>query len=515
MQTESPVLEDKPAPVRRDPFDAPEVSKNLRRSSVRGASLMSASRVANMALRFISTGILARILTPADFGLIAMTTVISGFFAMFMDVGLTQATIQREKINHQQISTLFWINVALSCGIALIFALLAPAVAKFYNEPRVADVTRAIALTFVLGGLGLQHVALLNRNMRFAVIAVVDVLSVFVGLVVGVVMAKNGSGYWALVGMTVAIPLVKTAGVWLALRWVPGLPRRGGGVKEMLKFGGDIFGFGIVNYFSRRADVMLIGRFCGALPLAMYDKAYSLLLMPVGQINGPLASVCVPALSRLQKEPERYARYYLNAIQVVCSLGIPMVAAIALFSDQVVLVWLGREWAESASLFRLLALAAIIGGISNPSGWLLISLGLTRRYRLLGVVNSAIIVIAFVVGLLFGPKSDAGGYSMYGVAISYSVTMTLNFIPFWWWTLRGTPVALSSVLKTMLIPAIACIPAAGLALLVKGMAGSNAENWPVMVASMAVFGITYAVVLLFGFKRLNFFRTIAGELRSK
>lgn len=506
---------DSPRLSRRDPFASPEVSKNLRKSSVRGASVMSMSRVANMGLRFIATGILARMLAPGDFGLVAMTAVISGFFAMFMDVGLTQATIQRPEITRPQISTLFWINVALGCSIALVVFLIAPLVAAFYKEPRVADITRVLALTFVIGGIGVQHQALLSRNMRFAVLASVDVASVLLGIVVGVTMATQGYGYWALVGMTVMIAVVKTAGVWIALRWLPGLPQRGHGVKDMLRFGGDVFGFSIVNYFSRQADNVLIGRFCGASPLALYEKAYVLLLMPVSQINGPLSSVTVPALSRLQKEPDRFSRFYLNAVQVVCSIGIPMVMGIALFADQVVLLWLGSDWAESASMFRLLAVAAAIGGISNPVGWLLISLGLTRRYRLLGIANSSIIVLAFVMGLLFGPEKGDTGYSMKGVAIAYSIAMAVNFIPFWWLAVRGTPVTLISVLKTMLAPVAACVPAAGIVLLTKHFIGEQANEWLPTIALGLAFGLIYGAVLLFGFKKLDFFKRIAGEFRSR
>jgi O-antigen/teichoic acid export membrane protein len=491
---------------RGDPFVAPDVSKNLKSRSVRGASILSMSRIANLGLRFIATGILARILAPEDFGLVAMTAVISGFFAMFMDVGLTQATIQRPEINHRQISNLFWINVALGLVIGMVFALLAPAVAAFYRRPEVAGITQALACSFVIGGFGVQHQALLQRNMRFKVLAAVDVLSVVTGIAVGVAMAISGRGYWSLVAMTLVIACAKTAGVWIALRWIPGRPSRAGGTKEMVKFGGDVFGFSIVNYFSRQADNILIGKFCGAMPLAIYEKAYSLLLMPVSQINGPLAAVTVPALSRLQNQPERYRSYYLNAIQVVCSIGVPAVLFITLFADQVVEVWLGPDWRESARLFRLLAVAALVGGISNPVGWLLISSGLTRRYRILGLVNSAIIVVAFAIGLKWGAE---------GVAAGYSIAMALNFIPFWAFAVRGTPVRLAQVLHTMAVPLLASIPAAALAWWVMDLRPGNTWDWPWSIGAMAVFMAAYAVVLLFGFKKLSFFRRIAGEFRSR
>ncbi|MEK7954406.1 lipopolysaccharide biosynthesis protein [Luteolibacter soli] len=519
MQAESVIAEPTPSrPKRRDPFEAPDVSGNLRRSSVRGASFMSFSRIAGIGLRFLSTGILARLVTQDSFGLITMTAVISGFLTIFTDVGLTQATIQREQINHRQISTLFWINVALGLLLAAIFAASAPLVAQFYHRSELLTIIPILALSFVFGSLGLQHTALLTRNQRYPLLAGVEVFSSLAGVVVAVWMAKQGGkemGYWPLVALAVVPAFAKSAAAWIALRWVPSLPSRGNGVKSMVKFGGDVLGFNIMNYFSRQADTMLISKYCGAIPGTFYDKAYNLLLMPVGQINGPLGSVSIPALSRLQKEPDRFRRYFLNSIQLVCSLSLPVISAITLFADEVVRVWLGESWAASATLFRLLAAAALIGGISNPAGWVLISLGMTKRYRWLGFANSVVIVTAFVIGLLLGPKEPGQIGSSQGVATAYSVVMILTFIPYWAWALKDTPVKLRSVLVTMLPPAISCLPAAAVAWWMKGLAAAHANPWLWTIAAMASFGIVYAATLLFGFKKLDFFRRIASEFRSR
>jgi PST family polysaccharide transporter len=503
------------APSRQDPFAPIDVSKNLRKNSVRGASFMSLARIAGLVLRIGSTGVLARMLSKDDFGLIGMTAVFSNFLAIFMDVGLSQATIQRPEINHRQISTLFWINVGLSLVIAAIFAGSASLIAAFYKAPLLVSIIPVLALSYLFGGLGLQHSALLTRNMRYSVLAGSEVFSSIAGVAVAIVMAKSGMGYWSLVGLALAPPIVKTCMLWLSLRWMPGPPRRGTGVRSMLKFGGDVLGFNVVNYFSRQAGSLLIGRYCGAPPLALYDRAYSLLLMPLGQINGPLAAVSVPALSRLQNEPDRFGRYYLNAILLICSLSIPVIAGLTLFSDQVVLLWLGREWMATAEIFRLLALAALIGGISNPAGWLLIALGETKRYRMMGLVNSAIIVAAFVAGVFLGPKEAGEAGSLRGVAIAYSLAMLLNFIPYWAWSLKGTPVKLSQVLHTMLIPSLSCLPAVLAAWGIMRFAGGRIDAWLPVAAAMVSFGVVYAVMLLFVFKKLDFFRRIAGEFRSR
>ncbi|MCW1914797.1 lipopolysaccharide biosynthesis protein [Luteolibacter sp. GHJ8] len=534
MQAESVI--EKPAPVpepdpssesgkraRLDPFAPLDVSKNLRQSSVRGASFMSFARISGLVLRLGSTAILARLLAKEDFGVFGMTAVFSNFLAIFMDVGLSQATIQRQEISHRQISTLFWINVALSVVIALVFAVSAPLIAGFYKTPVLVSIIPVLALSYIFGGLGLQHSALLTRNMRYGLLAWSEIISSAAGVLVAVVMAKWGMGYWSLVGLALAPAVVKTAFLWMALRWMPSAPARGTGVRSMLKFGGDVLGFNVVNYFSRQAGSMLIGRYCGTAPLAAYDRAYSLLLMPLGQINGPLGSVSVPALSRLQNEPDRFGRYYLNAILLICSLSIPVIMGLTLFADQVVLLWLGREWMETAEIFRLLALATLIGGISNPAGWLLIALGQTKRYRTMGVVNSAVIVLAFVLGVFLGPKEAGMEGSVKGVAWAYSLAMLLNFIPYWAWSLKGTPVKLGQVMRTMMVPSVSCVPAslAAWAILhfsnsdVDTLAGGTLYAWLPVVGAGLAFGLIYAVMLLLVFKKLAFFRNIAGEFRSK
>jgi O-antigen/teichoic acid export membrane protein len=511
------------ARARRDPFAPLDVSKNLRKSSVRGASYMSMARVGGLVLRIGSTGVLARMVSQDDFGLIGMTAVFTNFLAIFMDVGLSQATIQRPEINHRQISTLFWINVGLSVLISAVFAGSAHLIAMFYKTPLLVTIIPVLALSFLFGGLGLQHAALLTRNMRYHLLAIAELGSSLAGVVVAIVMAKAGMGYWALVGLALAPAIVKSAILWAALRWVPSLPARGTGVRGMLKFGGDVLGFNIVNYFSRQTGGLLIGRYCGATAIGLYDRAYSLLLMPIGQINGPLGAVSIPALSRLQNEPERFGRYYLNAILLICSLSIPVIAGMTLFADQVVLLWLGKNWMATAEIFRLLAVAALIGGISNPAGWLLIALGDTKRYRTMGLVNSAIIVVAFILGAFLGPKEPGHEGSFRGVAIGYSLAMILNFIPYWAWSLKGTPVKLSQVLRTMMVPTLSCLPAALAAWGILSFAGNDldalgaakVDAWLPVIGAGLAFGLIYAVMLLFVFKKLAFFRNIAGEFRNR
>ena len=274
--------------------------------------------------------VLARILTPRDFGLIAMVAAVTRFILVFKDLGLSMATVQKAEINHGQISTLFWINIAISSALMLLTMALAPGVAWFYKEPRLAWVTLALASAFIFGGLTVQHQALLRRQMRFVTLATIDISSMAAGVATGVICGLAGLGYWSLVLMQLVTPITMAAGVWIASGWRPGPPVRRSGVREMLAFGGYLTGFSVVNYFARNLDKILLGRFWGSQSVGIYTKAYFLLLLPLSQVTAPITAVVVPALSRLQNEPKRYRNYYLKAIKLIAYITAPLEAAIGI-----------------------------------------------------------------------------------------------------------------------------------------------------------------------------------------
>ena len=207
-----------------------------------------------------------------------MVVVVTGFVSMFKDLGLSNATIQKEEINAEQISTLFWVNVALSVTILLLTASLAPAVAWFYGDSRLTLITLVYAVGFLFGGLTVQHEALLRRQMRFTALAVTDIVSLIAGIVTALVLGWYGARYWALVANQLVVGFTNTVAVWALCRWRPGLPVRNSGVRSMLVFGRNLTGFSIINYFARNLDNMLIGKFWGSQQLGLYAKAYQLLL---------------------------------------------------------------------------------------------------------------------------------------------------------------------------------------------------------------------------------------------
>ena len=465
-------------------FCTKQLSDNLARRSVHGGLTTMGSQGVRFVLGLGSTMVMARLVAPDDFGLIAMVSVVVGFAATFKDAGLSMATVQQKEVDHRQISTLFWFNVAISAALGLLLGASAPLVAWFFDRSELTNITLVLAGTFLLSGLTIQHQALLRRRMRFGVLAVVGITSQAAGIIAGIATALLGWGYWALIAMTVATAIVNLIGVWIACPWLPGRPVRGAGVRKMLAFGGNLTGFNFVNYFARNADNLLIGKFLGAGPLGIYSKAYSLLMFPLQQINAPMSAVAIPALSQLQDQPERYRRYYLRALSLILIVTLPLVTFLAICSDHVILVVLGPKWQQASTVFMFLAIAGICQPCVNTMGWLYTSQGRTSDMLLVGILNSSIAVCSIVIGLHWG---------IIGVAASYALATTIIRVPITvWYATRKGPVKLVDLATASKIPACtSLVIGANLVLLRIGLVEVN----PFIGIALA---LTVAVAGLFG-----------------
>jgi len=422
-------------------FRTDHLQKDLGARSARGGAITFAAQVVRFAIRTASTILLARLLTPRDYGLIGMVVVLVDFVSMFQYLGLATATVKWATLNHRQVSTLFWINVAMSAAIMLATIAAGPALAWFYQEPRVLAITACYAVSIFLTGLNIQHEAILSRQMRFAAIAIIEITAIAVGLAAAVVAAVYGAGYWALVINQLVMTLATVVGVWSTCRWRPGLPARHTGVRSMLSYGGNLTGYNFTNYFARNLDNALIGKFWGAYQLGVYSRAYQMLLMPMAQINNPLVSVAVPALSRLTDSPDRYRMAYLRIVEKIAMITMPAIMFMIASSDWLVLVLLGPQWREASRIFMLLGVAALIQPVTRTAPWLFTTQGRARELLHWGFISGGIAVISILAGLRWGAMGVATAYATTDVCI----TTPLLF----WWVGRRGPVHASDFYRTI------------------------------------------------------------------
>ena len=465
-------------------FATAHLLDDLKGRSIRGGAVTFVGQGTKFLLQLGSTIVLARILTPQDFGLIAMVVAITGFIMIFKDLGLSMATVQKAEINHGQISTLFWINIAISTALMLLTMAMAPAIAWFYKEPRLIWITVALASAFIFGGLTVQHQALLQRQMCFTALVVIDIISMAAGIVAGIVCGLAGMGYWSLVLMQLATAVTMAVGVWIASGWLPGPPVRHSGVRKMLKFGGWLTGFGVVNYFARNVDKILLGRYWGSQSTGFYTKAYSLLLLPIAQITAPITAVAVPVLSRLQKEPERFRNYYIKAIKLIAYITMPLVVAMGVLSTEIVVLVLGRQWLDAGPIFMVLAVTAILQPVSATVGWIYVSLGQTRRMFAWSCIAMPLIALSFLVGLRWGAL---------GVATGYAICNLMLFYPNFSFALKNSPIRVGDVFSNIYHPlAISIIM--GLAMTIaRGYLIGFGLIWTI-AASLVVGGIVFLVI---------------------
>ena len=354
-------------------FSTEHLHKDLRGRSVRGGMLTLTSQGAQFVIQTVGTVVLARLLAPAEYGLVAMVTAITGLGQAFADLGLSEATIQHPEITHDQVSTLFWINVAIGAGLMSITAALAPLLAWFYHEPRLINITLVCSVTFLIGGLRVQHDALLRRQMRFVSLAIRDVISYAVAVPLAICLALRGAGYWAIVVLPLTLNFTGMVFSWVMARWIPGMPRRDANIRPLISFGGSVAASYLVMTFTRSADSILIGWHWGAGPLGLYSRACNLLMLPVRQLGAPARSVAVPAFSRVQDDPERIARFYLRTVNVVMWVSAPLFGYLFVAAEPVIAITLGKRWHEAAPVFQLLAILALGQLLMDATGWLLVS----------------------------------------------------------------------------------------------------------------------------------------------
>ncbi len=446
-------------------FSTEHLKTDLKGRSIRGGAVTIAAQGVRFIMQMGSTVVLARLLTPQDFGLIAMVAALTNFALQFKNLGLSTATIQKEDINHTQISTLFWINVALGLIIAATLVVLAPVVAWFYGEPRLMPVTIALAGTFVFSGLTVQHQALLRRHMRFFALGMVTIIAIAIGITATIVAAFYGAGYWSLVILEVVISVATAVGVWIAFPWRPGLPRRHAGVWEMLDFGKNVTAFNLINYFHRNLDKILLGRFYGSFVLGLYNKSYRLMMLPIQQLRHPINSVALPGLSRVQSEPEKFKKYYVKLVSILAFITMPLMVFLAVFSEDAIELVLGQQWLQAVGIFRILAIAAFIQPVFTTRGIVLLAMGQSKRYLKSGLILCTAFVLALVCGLPWGAK---------GVATCYAVSNYVMLIPMFLYCFRYAPVSLSDFVEGVWRPALASIGLLiGLVVLREGLGEGN------------------------------------------
>lgn len=468
-------------------FSTDHLHADLKGRSVRGGLLTLTSQGVQFALSSISTIVLAHLLTPADFGLIAMVTTITGLGQSFADLGLSEATIQHPEINHDQVSKLFWVNVAIGLGLTIITASLAPLLVWFYHEPRLRTIMYVVSFTFLIGGLRVQHDALLRRNMQYLSLAIRDVTSYVVAVPMAIFLAWRGAGYWAIVALPLTVNAIQMTLSWAMARWIPGLPRRNARIRALIGFGGGVAASYFTYSTTRSTDSILIGWYWGAGPLGLYSRAMNLLLLPVRQFGAPARSVAVPAFSRLQNDPDRLAQFYLRTANLIMWITAPIFGFLFVAATPVIVLTLGYQWRDAGPVFQNLAIFALGQLLYESVVWLLVSRGQSRRLLKLVLIMCPITVCSYVIGLPFGIR---------GVALSGALGMLVTFPWILSFSFRGTKLTLAGFGRHLVYPILTCLAGVATGELALHVVGRMPTGLQILIVGAAfAVGCSFALIL--------------------
>jgi PST family polysaccharide transporter len=423
----------------------------LRRLTTRGAGATVFAVGTSLVVQVVATVVLARILTPTDFGVVAMATTFSLLLVNFGFNGFTEAIVQRDQVHQDLASTIFWINTGFGTILTIAFAAAGSLLARFYHDPAVRPVAAGISLTIFVTSISTVHMALLKRAMRFSWLSLNDIVARFFSVGLSVVLALTGWGYWALVVGAIAQPVSAGIGAWILCGWLPGFPKRTAGVGPMLRFALNTYGNFGVNYISRNTDNLLVGWRFDAQSLGFYKKAYDLFALSVTQFVSSIAVVVVAGLSRVNKDPALYRRYLLDAIGIMTFVGMGLGSVLTVTGKDLIFALLGPKWSVAGQIFVFFGPGVGVMVIYATHAWIHLSIGRPDRWLRWAIVEFFATCAMFLLGLRWGPI---------GVASAWSVSLWVLLIPAIWYAGKPISLRVTSVLALIwryIVPSVVAV----------------------------------------------------------
>ena len=392
----------------------------LRSQAVSGAKWTTASTVATTSLYFLRLAILARLLSPQDFGLMAMIMVVIGFAQAYADMGISNAIIYRQDATRGQLSSLYWLNIMAGAAVFFIVLAVNPLIVAFYKEPRLASLLPWAALVYLISPIGQQFQILLQKNLLFRPLAIIETASAFCGFVTAVGFALAGAGVFSLIIGQLAdtgTRALSLAGIGLG-KWRPRMRFKRSDLQGYLGFGLYQMGERSINYLNSNLDKLLIGSLLGAQELGYYSLAWNLAIQPVAKINPIITKVSFPIFAKVQHDIVALRKGYLRMLKMLSSINFPLLVGMAATAPAFIPVVFGQEWLPAVFLLQVLAFVAVLRSMGNPVGSLLLAKGRAD----LGFKWNVMLFVTQLSGVYLGAK--LGGMqgvvlALIGLQISY------------------------------------------------------------------------------------------------
>ena len=395
---------------------------SIAKDAIKGVKWASVSQMGRQIIQYTTTIILAALLTPSDFGLMAMAIVIIRFLEIFKDLGTAAAIIQNQNLSEESLSSIFWVNVGFGVLVAILVFLAAPLGAEFYNNMKVENILKVLSISFIFSSFGIVHKKLLEKELKFDLLAKIELIGVAIGAVVGITLALLEFGVWSLVFQSLAIAVITTSLLWIINSWRPKIFFSYPKIKPIISYSLNLLGYNVFNYFVRNADYLLIGKYLGERELGHYYLAYKIMLYPLQNISLVVSRVLFPIYSKIQNDNERFRKIYTKVANAISFLTFPLMIGVFALGDLFAVTFFNEKWdtALLAILLMILAPVGLIQSIATTTGSIYQAKGKTDWMFRWGVISGVIYISGFLIGLNWG---------VIGVAVSYLISSIILIYP--------------------------------------------------------------------------------------
>ncbi|MBG1264730.1 lipopolysaccharide biosynthesis protein [Nostoc commune] len=467
-------------------MESPKDSSNLRQKAVNSVIWTFIESSGRQVVSLVVFFILARLLNPETFGLIALAYIFIEFVQIFVDQGFSVAIIQRQEIDAEHLDTAFWTTLGISILLTVLSIASAGLTADFFKQPQLVPIIQCLSISFIFSGLSSVQQAVLERRFAFKSLAIRSLLAVIIAGIVGVWMAFLGFGVWSLVGQQLSISFIQVLVLWRVSDWRPGFQFSTLHAKELFTFGINISAFNIINFFNRNTDNLLIGYFLGLVALGYYSVAYKLMLVMIQILITTTTKVALPIFSRLQAEPERLLSAFYTATQFTSLIAFPIFLCVPVLATEFIKVFFGEQWIQSIPVLQTLSLIGPAHVIFFYNNSVIMALGKPSWRLWIQVINTVTNVIGFALVVRLGIVAVASAYVVRGYLILPISLLAIN---------KLFKINLNNYLRLYIVPLVASGAMVVTILSTKYFLGKFLEAWMLLGIS-AIFGISIYIFTL-------------------
>lgn len=399
-----------------------------------GISWSLFSQLGRQFAAFGTTVLLARFLSPEDFGLIGMATVFTGLVGIVNDVGVSGALVQRKTIDERHLSSMFWLNLLIGFALFLLTYAFSGYIAGFFSNERLSDVLKVIGIAFVAGALSIVQQSILLRELNFKPLAIIETISVLFAGAAAVLAAFLGFGVWSIVFQLILAPVFTSIGLWIRSTWRPRLAIDRQALAELVPYGMNMAAVNVVNYFSRNLDYIFVGKYLGAAALGYYTLAYRLMMYPLQAVSAAVGRVAFPAFARKADDLGALGSGYIRMVGGVSLFTFPMVVGVFSIAPEFVEVVFGQEWAETSRILRILCVAGLVQSVGTTVGSIYQAIGRPQLQLRMAILNSSITAVVLFFAVKYGLESVALAYSVFAVIwVHFSFFVVSRIVGFSYW----------------------------------------------------------------------------------